>query len=90
MAKLESNFTNECKILFEHSIAINGCSYLVIFGKHINGGFICVPNWGWGCEATTNSYSVEYNTEKLMKCGAPKDVAREIALYIENQVISTN
>ena len=83
MAKIEGDFTNNCKIEFEHNIAIGGFTYLVIYGYHINGAFICVPNWKWGCEASRYSESVGYNTEKLMECGAPAEVAREIALYIE-------
>ena len=82
--KLESDFTSETKIYFEHNICIGGFTYLVIFGRHINGGFICVPNWKWGCEATDLRYSVGYNKEKLMIAGANEEVAEQIARYIEN------
>ena len=27
----------------EFSVAINGLSYLVIFGRHVNGGFCALP-----------------------------------------------
>lgn len=48
----------------EISIDFNGNNYLTIFGKHINGWFIAIPNWGVSCEAAepTNTF---YNYEKL-------------------------
>lgn len=36
--------------LFEVSFNANGSHFLVIYGKHGNGGFCCIPNWGLGCE----------------------------------------
>lgn len=40
ITKLEHNFTKNTKIYFEHNVEINENSYLIIFGHHINGGFI--------------------------------------------------
>jgi hypothetical protein len=79
----ENDFTSDTKVYFEHNIAIGGYTYLVIFGRHINGGFICVPNWKWGCEASDLQYSSGYNKEKLMAAGANEEVAEQIARYIE-------
>lgn len=84
--KLESSFTTDVKIYFEHNIAIGGYTYLVIFGKHINGGFICVPNWKWGCEASDYNNSVGYNKEKLIEAGAGEEVAEAIAKYIDEWI----
>ena len=33
------DLTDTAKIIFEHDVQFNGYSYLVIFGRHINGGF---------------------------------------------------
>lgn len=30
----------------EISVDWNGCSFLIIYGKHINGGFFSISNWG--------------------------------------------
>ena len=46
--KIENIF--KAKTVFEANISIGGCTYLIIYGEHINGAFCCIPNWGWGCE----------------------------------------
>ena len=59
--KLEHDFTKNTKVYFEHSVEINDNSYLIIFGHHINGGFIAIPNWNICCEASAhndNSYLI--------------------------------
>lgn len=48
----------------EISIDFDGNNYLTIFGKHVNGWFIAIPNWGKSCEAT-NPTNTFYNYEKL-------------------------
>ncbi len=48
----------------EFSVDYNGLNYLVIYGKHINGGFIAIPNWGVSSESG-NPTDIFYNTEKL-------------------------
>jgi len=88
----ERDYSDECGIYFEHEISCFGYSYLIIFGYHINGAYICVPHWNWGCEATDVICSVEFNKEQLMKAGARNDVAYEISKYIDkwlqnNQII---
>lgn len=76
---IESIF--EANIMFEFNVAIGGWTYLVIYGKHINGSFCCVPNWKWGCEMS-NPKEVVYNRDKLVECGASIEVAGEIAKAI--------
>lgn len=80
----EHDFTSDVKIHFEHSIEVNGMTYLVIFGTHVNGGFICIPNHNWGCEASDYANSAGYNAGKLIEAGATKEVAKAIAEYIDN------
>lgn len=63
---------------FEYTIEIDGYSYLVIYGKHINGYFCCVPNWSWGCEMA-QPIDVAYNSEKLITMGVDKKVAKILA-----------
>lgn len=50
----------------EVSVDWKGNNFLIIYGQHINGGFIAIPNWGISTEAGTPE-DVFYNTEKLMK-----------------------
>ena len=35
---------------YEININANGNGFLAIFGSHISGNFLCVPNWHLGCE----------------------------------------
>lgn len=48
----------------EASIDWNGNNYLVIYGRHINGWYIAIPNWQISTEAgiPTDTF---YNTERL-------------------------
>lgn len=78
--EIENHFSAEA--ICEFSVAIGDYSYLVIYGKHINGYFCCVPAWKWGCEMA-NPHETVYNREKLMECGADEVVAKGIALAIE-------
>lgn len=78
--KIETEF--KASVLFEVNVAIGGWTYLVIYGKHINGYFCSIPNWKWGCEMAGPD-EVAYNSDKLIDCGASKEVAIEIARAIE-------
>ena len=82
--KIENDYTEDAAILFEKNMAIGGYTYLVIFGMHINGGFICIPNHNIGCEASNLEYQIDYNKDKLVKCGLSEDAAQEIAAYIDS------
>lgn len=75
------DYTSNTKVLFEHDIQFNGYSYLVIYGKHINGGFIAIPNWNICAEAGD---SVLYNTEKLIDSGLDQNTAQTIATHIND------
>lgn len=66
----------------EVSIDFNGNNYLTIFGKHINGWFITIPNWHVSCEACCPTDTF-YNTEKLSEC-LMKKPAKAIAEAIRN------
>lgn len=51
----------------EISVAIDGFSYLVIFGRHINGGFCALPREGISCElsAHDNFGDIGYNATNI-------------------------
>ncbi len=65
--EIEHSYDAEC--IREISVAVNGNSYLVIFGKHINGGFCSIPNWGAGCELSSHDHfgDIGYNAERIGK-----------------------
>lgn len=68
--------------LFEVSFDANGSHFLVIYGKHGNGGFCCLPNWGISCEAG-DADDVFYNTEKLSDAGLTWNDAEAVAKAIK-------
>ena len=55
-------------VLFEANIEANGCSYLVIYGKHVNGYFMCIPNFGFGCEMSDPA-DMFWNCESMINAG---------------------
>lgn len=69
------------KTAFEISVDVNGHNYLVIYGKHVNGGFCCIPNWCVACEMGEPS-DIVYNTEALVKRRVSKKSAKAIASAI--------
>ena len=58
----------EASVIFEANFEANGSCFLVIYGKHANGYFIAIPNWGVCCEAA-ESRDKFYNAEKLRVAG---------------------
>ena len=68
--------------LFEVSFNTCGSNYLVIYGKHVNGYYCCIPNWEVGCEMAEPSDTF-YNTERLVSAGLNALAAKNIALMIK-------
>lgn len=66
----------------EFNIEVDGHSFLVIYGAHINGGFCCIPNWQYGCEMSTPDDTF-YNTEMLCRRFDP-DIAKAITYGIRD------
>ena len=82
MSKAYLQHAYPAQVILEHDIAFNGASYLVIFGRHINGGFIAIPNWNVCTEASADG-SAPYNAVKLTESGLDSETAQAIAEYIE-------
>lgn len=73
----------DCKALFEITVEYKGGSYLLIYGKHINGYFCCLPMLGLSCEMS-NPHDTFYNAGKLISvCRIDKSCAKLIAEVIE-------
>ncbi len=66
------------KAYFEIQVEHKGCSYLVIYGEHINGGWCCIPNWGVGCEMGSTG-DIQLNAEALERAGLNASAAKAIA-----------
>ena len=68
---------------YEFSFDYEGFSYLVIFGKHVNGWFICMPRNNVCCEAA-DPMDVPYNQGNLMM-----HLDGDFALLIANMIKET-
>lgn len=72
----------EAKVLFEATIDTCGYCYLVIYGRHVNGYFCAIPNFGISCEMAEPSDTF-YNMERLIGVGIGERSARELAKAIK-------
>lgn len=63
----------------EISVDWNGNNYLVIYGKHINGGFFSIPNWGVGGELSGSWNDTFYNGEVIGRALKSKKAGKAIA-----------
>ena len=50
----------------EESIECHGLDCLCLYGKHINGGFVAIINWGVAAELSAYNNSLRYNTDKIL------------------------
>lgn len=63
---------------YEADLISNGYSYHLIFGMHVNGWFLCIPNHQIGIELGHPADRF-WNQESLQHAGVPLDEARSIA-----------
>lgn len=69
------------KAITEISVDSNGWNFLVIYGRHINGGFIAIPNHGICVEASSEGDTF-FNEERLLAAGIGEQEAADIAAAI--------
>lgn len=69
-------------VIFEVNIEANGSSFLTIFGKHANGYFCAIPNWGISCEMAEASDTF-YNAERLRSVNLAEKTAWLLAQEIK-------
>ena len=84
----------------EESIDCHGLNFLCIYGKHVNGGFVAITNWGVAAELSTHQYDTNYNTSKILaalerspeEAWLPSDpdarsaVAHDLAQMVEQRI----
>jgi|GEM_PF-1226844 hypothetical protein len=73
--------TYEVSDVHEIVVEYDGYSYIVIFGKHVNGGFYCILNWGVSGELASFQDTF-WNTESIARNLKKKKVATVIAMSI--------
>ncbi len=77
----------EASILLEGIISFPGREmYKVIYGKHINGYFCCIPDHGIGCEMTRPT-GTAHNAQSLVACGLDEDAAKNISEAIQQTAV---
>lgn len=82
MSKAE--IRNEYKVTKIHEISVDfsGWNFLLIYGKHINGWFIAIPNWNI-CVEATNPSDTSYNIGKLSEAFNSDNMGKGIAEAIK-------
>lgn len=58
------NLVSQHGSFYEAEIDGKGSSFHVVTGPHVNGMFLCIPNWQIGCELSHLS-DVFWNSEQL-------------------------
>lgn len=67
---------------YEFSVDYQGFSYLVIFGKHVNGWFISLPRINVSCESA-DPLNVDYNRSNLVE---KSKLDGDFALFIAEKI----
>lgn len=68
--------------VYEIRVERNGFSFLVIYGQHVNGWFIAIPNWKISVEATEPS-NYWYNAKKLANAFSNGEMGEAVAMAIK-------
>lgn len=78
--------TYDVEKTYETDVDWNGHNFLIIYGHHINGWFICIPNWNISTEAGSPTDEF-YNAERLSRVidipQAPETLAAAIREHYE-------
>lgn len=84
-AKIETAF-GPCSDTREISIEYDGRSFRTIYGRHINGWFLCMPGRNISCELANPAEGSEWNlfhlTEAFEETGLDLEAAKEQAKAI--------
>ncbi len=65
----------------EISIDYNGYNYLIVFGKHVNGGYFAIINHGV-CGELATFKDIFWNTESISKAVKDYETGKVLALAI--------
>ena len=86
----------------EETINCHGLDFLCIYGRHINGGYAALMNWGVAVELSASKNDLRYNQSKIregfervpshLTCYLPSDtdertgLARDLAMMIMSRL----
>lgn len=82
MGKAKVTYKGAATEVHHIGISHNGNYYSVIFGKYVNGGFCCIPNWGIGCELASFK-DIFWNTESIGRALNDPKAGKAIAEVID-------
>lgn len=85
---MEAEIINSYDLHGAHEVSANwnGWNFLIIYGRHVNGWFIAIPNWKIcieACEPTDIYYNSEHLARELNKMGAGLALAQAIKEHWE-------
>lgn len=86
--KIEQKFSPQ--LHKEISIEVGGMSYLIIYGRHVNGWYLCMPGWNVSCELGNPADCLAWNLDSLTgafhKVGYEPEWAKKLAVEILNTI----
>ena len=73
---------------YEMDLEARGYSFHLIFGSQVNGNFLCIPNWQFGCElgGLTDKF---WNTESILHADSQLDYEDATAIAWALSLISS-
>ncbi len=73
----------------EAEVEADGLTFYIIVGKHVNGNYICIPNWSVGSELAAlndrfwnNEHLERYTNLGKLNSGIIADALAELSRYI--------
>lgn len=79
----------ESYIPFETILNEDGYSYHLIYGKHLYGYYLVIPDWNIGCEMSHYN-DVFWNKESLIKAGLSVKKASIISVRLKEMIERKN
>lgn len=84
--KIEKIF-NKLNDIREISIDYSEWSFLTIYGRHINGWFLCMPGWNISCELANPAQGSQWNQEHLAKAFEESGWSEEISADAAREIL---
>lgn len=73
---------------YEMTLDAQGCSFHLIFGSQINGRFLCIPDWQFGCELARFT-DQSWNLNSILEKDSRLDYEDATAIVYALDLVST-
>ena len=73
---------------YEMNLEARGYSFHLIFGSQINGNFLCIPNWQFGCELA-DLRDKDWNLDSILHADSQLDYEDATAIVWGLSIVSS-